>query len=107
MLGVDTLIIDREERVGDNWRRRYRQLVLHDPIWYDHMPYVSHSVPPKHVWALPGGIFNSNCDRYSGALSRAGTCQGDDGTSFRSPNGLRATLMKIPLASKILADGEC
>jgi cation diffusion facilitator CzcD-associated flavoprotein CzcO len=41
MLGVDTLIIDREERIGDNWRLRYHQLVLHDPIWYDHMPYVS------------------------------------------------------------------
>jgi cation diffusion facilitator CzcD-associated flavoprotein CzcO len=41
MLGVDTLIIDREERIGDNWRLRYHQLVLHDPIWYDHMPYVN------------------------------------------------------------------
>ncbi|KAF2199301.1 FAD/NAD(P)-binding domain-containing protein [Delitschia confertaspora ATCC 74209] len=40
MLGVDALIIDRNERVGDNWRRRYKQLVLHDPVWYDHMPYV-------------------------------------------------------------------
>lgn len=41
MLGVDALIIDRNERIGDNWRQRYHQLVLHDPIWYDHMPYVN------------------------------------------------------------------
>ena len=41
MLGVDSLIVDREERIGDNWRLRYHQLVLHDPIWYDHMPYVN------------------------------------------------------------------
>src|ERR1700742_940033 len=41
MLGVDTLIIDREERIGDNWRLRYHQLVLHDPVWYDHMPYLN------------------------------------------------------------------
>lgn len=41
MLNVDTLIIDRNDRIGDNWRQRYRQLVLHDPVWYDHMPYVS------------------------------------------------------------------
>ncbi|KAJ5480678.1 hypothetical protein N7539_006572 [Penicillium diatomitis] len=41
MLGVDALIIDQEERVGDNWRRRYHQLVLHDPVWYDHLPYMS------------------------------------------------------------------
>lgn len=40
MLDVDTLVIDRNERVGDNWRNRYHQLVLHDPVWYDHMPYL-------------------------------------------------------------------
>jgi cation diffusion facilitator CzcD-associated flavoprotein CzcO len=40
MLNVPTLMIDANERVGDNWRKRYRQLVLHDPVWYDHMPYV-------------------------------------------------------------------
>lgn len=40
MLNVPTLIIDQNERVGDNWRKRYRQLVLHDPVWYDHMPYM-------------------------------------------------------------------
>jgi len=41
MLGVDALIVDRNERIGDNWRMRYHQLVLHDPVWYDHMPYIS------------------------------------------------------------------
>ena len=40
MLGVDTLVVDQNERVGDNWRKRYHQLVLHDPVWYDHMPYM-------------------------------------------------------------------
>jgi len=40
MLNVPTLIIDRHDAVGDNWRKRYRQLVLHDPVWYDHMPYM-------------------------------------------------------------------
>lgn len=40
MLQVPTLVVDREQRVGDNWRGRYRQLVLHDPIWYDHLPYL-------------------------------------------------------------------
>jgi len=41
MLGVDVLIVDSEVRIGDNWRQRYHQLVLHDPVWYDHMPYVN------------------------------------------------------------------
>ncbi|OKL62252.1 hypothetical protein UA08_02479 [Talaromyces atroroseus] len=40
MLGVETLVIDREERVGDNWRNRYRHLVLHDPLWMNHLPYL-------------------------------------------------------------------
>ncbi|EXJ89608.1 hypothetical protein A1O3_02675 [Capronia epimyces CBS 606.96] len=40
MLGVETLVIDSEDRIGDNWRRRYHQLVLHDPVWYDHLPYL-------------------------------------------------------------------
>ncbi|KAI0487272.1 hypothetical protein F4859DRAFT_501795 [Xylaria cf. heliscus] len=45
MLGVETLVIDQNERVGDNWRKRYHQLVLHDPVWYDHMPYLN--FPPQ------------------------------------------------------------
>ncbi|KAL4863335.1 hypothetical protein BDV12DRAFT_206618 [Aspergillus spectabilis] len=40
MLNVDTLVIDHNDRIGDNWRQRYHQLVLHDPVWYDHMPYI-------------------------------------------------------------------
>ncbi|MDT9592721.1 NAD(P)/FAD-dependent oxidoreductase [Nocardioides zeae] len=39
-MGVDTLVVDRNERIGDNWRHRYDSLVLHDPVWYDHLPYV-------------------------------------------------------------------
>lgn len=39
-LGVDTLIVERHERVGDNWRKRYHTLVLHDPVWFDHLPYL-------------------------------------------------------------------
>ncbi|PWY93439.1 flavin-binding monooxygenase-like protein [Aspergillus sclerotioniger CBS 115572] len=40
MLGIDALVIDEEDRIGDNWRRRYHQLVLHDPVWFDNLPYV-------------------------------------------------------------------
>ncbi|GAN78178.1 flavin-containing monooxygenase [Acidisphaera rubrifaciens] len=39
-LGVPTLIIDRHPRPGDQWRSRYKSLCLHDPVWYDHMPYL-------------------------------------------------------------------
>jgi putative flavoprotein involved in K+ transport len=39
-LGVPALIVERNPRPGDSWRNRYRTLVLHDPVWYDHMPYL-------------------------------------------------------------------
>lgn len=39
-IALEALVIDTEERIGDNWRRRYRSLVLHDPVWVDHMPYI-------------------------------------------------------------------
>ncbi|KAH0256972.1 FAD/NAD(P)-binding domain-containing protein, partial [Aureobasidium melanogenum] len=39
-LGLSTLIVDRQARVGDNWRSRYRTLVTHDPVTYAHMAYL-------------------------------------------------------------------
>jgi putative flavoprotein involved in K+ transport len=39
-LGVPTIILERNARAGDSWRNRYRTLVLHDPVWYDHLPYI-------------------------------------------------------------------
>ncbi|HLQ86276.1 MAG TPA: NAD(P)/FAD-dependent oxidoreductase, partial [Salinisphaeraceae bacterium] len=38
--GVPALIVERNARPGDSWRKRYKSLCLHDPIWYDHMPYI-------------------------------------------------------------------
>jgi cation diffusion facilitator CzcD-associated flavoprotein CzcO len=40
LLGIETLVIEKNERVGDNWRKRYDSLVLHDPVWADHMPFL-------------------------------------------------------------------
>ena len=39
-LGVPTVIIEKNERPGDSWRKRYKSLCLHDPVWYDHLPYL-------------------------------------------------------------------
>jgi putative flavoprotein involved in K+ transport len=39
-LGVPAIIVDKHERPGDQWRKRYKSLALHDPVWYDHMPYL-------------------------------------------------------------------
>jgi putative flavoprotein involved in K+ transport len=39
-LGVPALVLEKNERPGDSWRKRYKTLCLHDPVWYDHLPYV-------------------------------------------------------------------
>ncbi len=39
-LDVPTIIIEKNERAGDSWRNRYKSLCLHDPVWYDHLPYL-------------------------------------------------------------------
>lgn len=39
-LGVPTIILEKNDRPGDSWRKRYKSLCLHDPVWYDHLPYI-------------------------------------------------------------------
>ena len=39
-LNVPAIIIEKNERPGDSWRKRYKSLCLHDPVWYDHLPYL-------------------------------------------------------------------
>jgi putative flavoprotein involved in K+ transport len=39
-LDVDTLVVDRQARAGDNWRQRYSALVLHNQRQVNHLPYL-------------------------------------------------------------------
>ncbi|SHU26286.1 Flavoprotein involved in K+ transport-like protein [Mycobacteroides abscessus subsp. abscessus] len=39
-LGVPSIVVDKHDRPGDQWRGRYKSLCLHDPVWYDHLPYL-------------------------------------------------------------------
>ena len=50
-LGVDTLIVDREKRIGDNWRKRYHALVLHNQVHVNHLPYMR--FPPNWPAYVP------------------------------------------------------
>lgn len=50
-LNVDTLIVDREKRVGDNWRNRYHALVLHNQVHVNHLPYMP--FPPNWPTYIP------------------------------------------------------
>lgn len=44
-LDVPTLLIDREARIGDQWRQRYASLALHSSVHGDHLPYLD--LPPN------------------------------------------------------------
>jgi putative flavoprotein involved in K+ transport len=39
-LNVPSIVVERNQNAGDSWRNRYDSLVLHDPVWFDHMPYL-------------------------------------------------------------------
>ncbi|KAF5392901.1 hypothetical protein D9757_000853 [Collybiopsis confluens] len=40
VLDISTLIVEKNSRIGDNWRNRYQALCLHDPVYADHLPYM-------------------------------------------------------------------
>jgi cation diffusion facilitator CzcD-associated flavoprotein CzcO len=50
-LQVDTLIVDREARIGDNWRNRYHALTLHNQVQVNHLPYML--FPPNWPTYIP------------------------------------------------------
>ena len=60
-LRVDALVIDRWPRAGDNWRRRYHALTLHNQVHVNHLPYLP--FPPNWPVYIPkdkiGGWFES------------------------------------------------
>lgn len=39
-LGIDTLVLEKNARVGDNWRNRYHALTLHNQVYANHLPYM-------------------------------------------------------------------
>jgi cation diffusion facilitator CzcD-associated flavoprotein CzcO len=50
-LRIDTLIVDREARIGDNWRNRYHALTLHNQVQVNHLPYMP--FPPSWPVYIP------------------------------------------------------
>jgi pyridine nucleotide-disulfide oxidoreductase len=50
-LQVDTLIVEREQRIGDNWRNRYHALTLHNQVHVNHLPYMR--FPPNWPAYIP------------------------------------------------------
>ena len=65
-IGVDTLIVDRLERVGDCWRTRYHALTLHNDTRYNHLPYMP--FPPSWPIYLPKDMVADWFEAYAWAM---------------------------------------
>ena len=72
-LGVDALVIDQHARIGDNWRERYRALVLHNQTFANHLPYM----PFPETWPIfvPKDMLAGWLEYYSTAMELNVWCQ--------------------------------
>ena len=66
LLGVDTLLVDVRERVGDIWRERYHSLALHNQVNLNHMPYLPW--PPNWPKYLPKDMIGGWLETYAWAM---------------------------------------
>ena len=65
-IGVDTLVVDRFERVGDCWRQRYHSLALHNDTSFNHLPYMP--FPPSWPTYLPKDMVADWFEAYAWAM---------------------------------------
>jgi putative flavoprotein involved in K+ transport len=65
-MGIDTLLIDRQERVGDNWRRRYHALTLHNEVHVNHLPFMP--FPPTWPVFIPKDKLANWFEAYAAAM---------------------------------------
>jgi cation diffusion facilitator CzcD-associated flavoprotein CzcO len=65
-LKIDTLIVDREARIGDNWRKRYHALTLHNQVQVNHMPYMP--FPPNWPTYIPKDKLANWFEAYADAM---------------------------------------
>ncbi|WP_421990582.1 flavin-containing monooxygenase [Roseococcus sp.] len=64
-LEVDTLVVERNARIGDNWRNRYHSLALHNQIQVNHLPYMP--FPPTWPKYLPKDMLANWLETYAWA----------------------------------------
>jgi len=65
-LGVDTLVVDRHDRIGDNWRKRYHALTLHNKTQVNHLPYMP--FPPNWPAYIPKDKLANWFEAYAEAM---------------------------------------
>ena len=65
-LGIDTLIVDKNSRIGDNWRNRYHALTLHNQLHVNHLPYMP--FPPTWPTYIPKDMLALWFESYAAAM---------------------------------------
>ena len=65
-LGIDTLVVDKNPRIGDNWRIRYHSLALHNQIQVNHLPYMP--FPPTWPKYIPKDMLGNWLEMYAEAM---------------------------------------
>jgi cation diffusion facilitator CzcD-associated flavoprotein CzcO len=65
-LGIDTLVVDKHPRIGDNWRVRYHSLALHNQIQVNHLPYMP--FPPTWPKYIPKDMLGNWLEMYAEAM---------------------------------------
>ncbi len=65
-LQVDTLIVEKNDRVGDNWRNRYHALTLHNQVQVNHLPYMP--FPPTWPTYIPKDKLAGWFETYAEAM---------------------------------------
>lgn len=65
-LGIDTLVVDKYPRIGDNWRVRYHSLALHNQIHVNHLPYMP--FPPTWPKYIPKDMLGNWLEMYAEAM---------------------------------------
>ena len=65
-LEIDTLVVDKYPRIGDNWRVRYHSLALHNQIHVNHLPYMP--FPPNWPKYIPKDMLGNWLEMYAEAM---------------------------------------
>ena len=63
---MDTLIVEKNDRVGDNWRNRYHALTLHNQVQVNHLPYMP--FPPTWPTYIPKDKLAGWFETYAEAM---------------------------------------
>lgn len=66
LLGVDTLVVDRDPRIGDSWRQRYHALTLHNETRVNHLPYMQ--FPKSFPVFIPKDMLANWFELYAEAM---------------------------------------